>query len=152
MNNDELIFNLKLFDQKTNITIYYKIYKLTKLTLIINNNILEKINLNYTQLPLEKTNNSATLYIEKWLYEPINLIIDLPKEIKINEVKTLRFTEFKNISKNSTLNIKIEPGEEVLLEAIYTEDNKEINSQFIIGLFLTTLLILAIILVVRTFR
>jgi hypothetical protein len=151
-NNDELIISLKLIDKKTIIIIYYKMYKLTKLTLIVNNQIIDKLNINHTQVNLEKINNSSIFYTEKWLYEPMSLIIEVPKEMKINEVKTLKFMEFKNLSSNPMITVKMEPGEEVMLEAIYIEDNKEINSQFIIGLFLITILAISIILIIRTFR
>jgi len=151
-NNDELIISLKLIDKKTIIIIYYKIYKLTKLTLIVNNQIIDKVNINHTQVNLEKINNSSIFSTEKWLYEPITLIFEVPKEMKINEVKTLRFMEFKNLSSNPMITVKMEPGEEVTLEVIYMEDNKEINSQFIIGLFLITILAISILLVIRAFR
>jgi hypothetical protein len=82
----------------------------------------------------------------------MSLIIEVPKEMKINEVKTLKFIKFKNLSSNPMITVKMEPGEEVMLEAIYIEDNKEINSQFIIGLFLITILAISIILIIRTFR
>jgi len=147
-----LIISLKLIDKKTIIIIYYKMYKLTKLTLIVNNQIIDKLNINHTQVNLEKINNSSIFYTEKWLYEPMSLIIEVPKEMKINEVKTLKFMEFKNLSSNPMITVKMEPGEEVMLEAIYIEDNKEINSQFIIGLFLITILAISIILIIRTFR
>jgi hypothetical protein len=151
-NNDELIISLKLIDKKTIIIIYYKMYKLTKLTLIVNNQIIDKLNINHTQVNLEKINNSSSFYTEKWLYEPITLIIEVPKEMKINEVKTLKFMEFKNHSSNPMITVKMEPGEEIMLEAIYIEDNKEINSQFIIILFLITVLAISIILLIRAFR
>jgi hypothetical protein len=151
-NNDELIISLKLIDKKTIIIIYYKMYKLTKLTLIVNNQIIDKLNINHTQVNLEKINNSSSFYTEKWLYEPITLIIKVPKEMKINEVKTLKFMEFKNHSSNPMITVKMEPGEEIMLEAIYIEDNKEINSQFIIILFLITVLAISIILLIRAFR
>jgi hypothetical protein len=127
-------------------------YKLTKLTLIVNNQIIDKLNINHTQVNLEKINNSSSFYTEKWLYEPITLIIKVPKEMKINEVKTLKFMEFKNHSSNPMITVKMEPGEEIMLEAIYIEDNKEINSQFIIILFLITVLAISIILLIRAFR
>jgi hypothetical protein len=151
-NNDELIISLKLIDKKTIIIIYYKMYKLTKLTLIVNNQIIDKLNINHTQVNLEKINNSSSFYTEKWLYEPITLIIEVPKEMKINEVKTLKFMEFKNHSSNPMITVKMEPGEEIMLEAIYIEDNKEINSQFIIILFLITVLAISIILLIKAFR
>jgi hypothetical protein len=72
--------------------------------------------------------------------------------MKINEVKTLKFMEFKNHSSNPMITVKMEPGEEIMLEAIYIEDNKEINSQFIIILFLITVLAISIILLIRAFR